>query len=140
MTSRLIGRFVLAAEIGTREAFGDGPLVRYDADVIVPAATRAEVTLLKSLAATFVMLSEPRIALRETEQHVVDDLVAAYLEDPIGRLDPGLRADFDEAPDDDARLRVVVDQVASLSDVRAWTLHARWCDPGLSEAAPRLGI
>lgn len=139
MTSRLIGRFVAAAEIGTREAFGAGPLVRYDADVIVPAPTRAEVTLLKSLAATYVMLSEPRVALRQTEQEVVRDLVAAYLKDPLVRLDPGMRTDFDAAPDDDARLRVVVDQVASLSDVRAWTLHRRWCDPGLSEATPRLG-
>ena len=139
MTSRLIGRFVLAAQIGTRERFGDGPLVRYDADVIVPAQTRAEVTLLKSLAASFVMLSEPRVALRETEQHVVADLVAAYLADPQGRLDAGLRADFEEAVDDADRLRVVVDQVASLSDVRAWTLHGRWCDPSLSAATPRLG-
>ncbi|MDO5711254.1 MAG: deoxyguanosinetriphosphate triphosphohydrolase [Micrococcales bacterium] len=127
MTSRLIGRFVLAAHVGTRQEYGACPLVRYDADVLVPAPTRAECTLLKALAAHFVMLSGPRIALRKTEQDVVRDLVAAYRAAPEARLDAGLRADFDEASDDDARLRVVIDQVASLSDVRAWSLHERWC-------------
>ncbi len=127
MTSRLIGRFVLAAHLGTRQAYGDGPLIRYDAQVLVPRATRAECNLLKALAAHFVMLSASRIALRETEQEVIRDLVRAYRTDPGRRLDPALRADFDAAADDDARLRVIIDQVASLSDVRAWSLHRRWC-------------
>ena len=34
-------------------------------------------------------------------------------------LDPDLRADFEAADDDAARLRVVVDQVASLTDISA---------------------
>jgi dGTPase len=38
---------------------------------------------------------------------------------------PVLRADFDAASDDAARLRVVVDQVASLTDASALVWHAR---------------
>ena len=38
-----------------------------------------------------------------------------------------LRADWEAAAGDAAALRVLVDQVASLTDVRALTLHRRWC-------------
>lgn len=127
MTSRLIGRFVTAAEAATRAAHGPRPLNRYAADLIVPAQAVAEVVLLKALAAHFVMLSPARQAVRRAEQDVVADLVAAFAAYPAQRLDPPLALDHEEAPDDAARLRVVVDQVASLTDVRAWSLHGRWC-------------
>jgi dGTPase len=37
------------------------------------------------------------------------------------------QADFAAAADDDTRLRVVVDQVASLTDASALAWHARLC-------------
>ncbi|WP_226346079.1 deoxyguanosinetriphosphate triphosphohydrolase [Agilicoccus flavus] len=129
MTSRLIGRFVLAAEQATLAAFGPGPHTRYDADVVVPAEARAECAVLKALAAHFVMRSPDRVDLMERERGVVADLVAAFLARPE-RLDVPLAADLaaaQAAGDDAARRRVVLDQVASLSDVRALTLHRRWC-------------
>ena len=42
MTSRLIGRFVLAVEEATRATYGPGPLTRYAADLVVPVGVRAE--------------------------------------------------------------------------------------------------
>ncbi|HEV7194453.1 MAG TPA: deoxyguanosinetriphosphate triphosphohydrolase, partial [Pedococcus sp.] len=57
---------------------------------------------------------------------VVRDLVTAYHEDPIHRLDPDLLGDWKAADSDGAALRVVVDQVASLTDIRALLLHERW--------------
>jgi dGTPase len=42
-------------------------------------------------------------------------------------LDPPFRADFAGAPDDAGRLRVVVDQVASLTDSSAVEWHRRLC-------------
>ena len=61
MTSQLIGRFCSAVSSATLQAAGTGPLHRYDADLVIPEATRAEIKLLKGIAATYMM------APRETE-------------------------------------------------------------------------
>jgi dGTPase len=51
--------------------------------------------------------------------------VTAYVEDPVGRLDPDLLEDWKSAESDAAALRVVVDQVASLTDASALAWHVR---------------
>ena len=127
MTSRLIGRFVLAVEVATRERHGSGSLTRYDADLVVPDDTRAECAVLKAVAAHFVMHAQERVTVMAGQRQVVRSLVEAYQADPPGRLDPDLLADWKAAGSDAEALRVVVDQVASLSDVRALALHERWC-------------
>ena len=43
----------------------------------------------------------------------------------VGHLDPSFVDDWEAATDDGARLRVVIDQVASLTDASAAALHAR---------------
>jgi dGTPase len=53
--------------------------------------------------------------------------VDAYRARPQERLDPLHRGDFLCAADDGAALRVIIDQVASLSDPRAKVLHQSWC-------------
>ena len=127
MTSRLIGRFVLAVEVATRERHGHGALTRYAADLVVPDDTRAECAVLKAVAAHFVMHAQERVTVMAGQRQVVRSLVEAYQADPPGRLDPDLLADWKAADSDAAALRLIVDQVASLTDVRALALHARWC-------------
>ena len=127
MTSRLIGRFVLAVERATRERHGDGPLTRYAADLVVPDEARAECSVLKAVAAHFVMYAEERVELMADQRGVVQDLVSAYQQAPGERLDPDLLPDWKAAGSDADALRVIVDQVASLTDVRAMNLHRRWC-------------
>ena len=127
MTSRLIGRFVLAVEVATRERHGAGDLTRYAADLVVPDVTRAECAVLKAVAAHFVMYAEERVEVMAGQRAVVKDLVTAYRDAPEERLDPDLLVDWKAADSDAAALRVVIDQVASLTDVRALTLHRRWC-------------
>jgi dGTPase len=121
LTSRLIGRFLLAVELATRERHGEGALTRFAADLVVPDDARAECSLLKAVAAHYVMHTHERRSLLGRQEEVVETLVAAYRRRPE-RLDPDLAADHAAAPDDAARLRVVVDQVASLTDARAVTL------------------
>lgn len=125
MTSRLIGRFVLASEHATRERFGQGPLVRYAARLVVPDATRAECAVLKAVAAHFVMYADERRGQLSRQRDLVTALVAAYRERPE-RLDVERQADFAAAESDGARLRVIADQVASLSDLRAWSIGRAW--------------
>ncbi|RNI20478.1 deoxyguanosinetriphosphate triphosphohydrolase [Flexivirga caeni] len=125
MTSRLIGRFVAAAEQATRDKYGDGPLTRYSADVVIPADVLAECVMLKAVAAHFVMRTEARRLLQEEQRRIVETLFSIYQEHP-DRLDPMLAEDYSAAPDDAAALRVVVDQIASLTDHRARALAESW--------------
>lgn len=124
MTSRFIGHFVHTVEVATRERHGQGPLTRYAADLVVPDHIRAQAAVLKAIAAHFVMFSDERRAVMETEREVVTTLVAAFTADPT-RLDPVHREVFEEAArrgDDAAVMRAIIDQVASLSDARALAL------------------
>ena len=75
MTSRLISRFVLSVERATREKHGDGPLTRYDAHLVVPDEVRAEASVLKALAAHFVMFAEERVGIMAHQREVVAQLV-----------------------------------------------------------------
>ncbi|GAA5023648.1 deoxyguanosinetriphosphate triphosphohydrolase [Terrabacter aeriphilus] len=127
MTSRLIGHFVLVVEQATRERHGTGTLCRFGADLVVPDGTRAECAVLKAVANHFVMTTDERLAVMSQQREVVRALVEAFAAAPDERLDVAFRADHDAAADDGERLRVVVDQVASLTDVRALALHTRWC-------------
>jgi dGTPase len=92
----------------------------------VPDQTRAECAVLKAVAAHFVMNAQERIDVMAAQREVVRDLVQGYLDDPVTRLDPDLLADWKAADSDATALRVVVDQVASLTDVRALHLHEAW--------------
>lgn len=125
MTSRLIGRFVRTVEDSTRARHGQGVLTRYAADLVVPDPVRAETAVLKAVAAFFVMRSDERRDLMERQREIVADLVHHYRDHPQA-LDPlhfqGL-SEARGAGDEAAALRAVIDQVASLSDVRAHAVH-----------------
>jgi dGTPase len=125
LTSGFIGRFCRAAEQATRERHGPGPLGRYDADLVVPARTRGECALLKAVAARYVMGRPGVVAAQDRERALLDELVIRLLESAPKHLEPARAQDWRAAPDDAARLRVVVDQVASLTDAAAAALHAR---------------
>jgi dGTPase len=122
LTSTLIGRFVSAAMLATVERWGSGPLVRYSAALEVPPATKDEIAVLKSIAAHYVMRAEDRTADLDRERALLHGLVDVLVTSDGRDLAPDLRADFDTAPDDAGRLRVVIDQVASLTDhsAAAW--------------------
>lgn len=128
MTSRLIGHFVHTVETATRDRHGPGPLSRYDAGLVVSDRVRAQASVLKGAAAHFVMLSDERRVVMERQREIVTGLHAVYGSDPR-RLDPIHAAAYDEAnqaSDEVAAGRAMVDQVASLSDTRAHALFASW--------------
>ena len=127
LTSQLIGRFCTAAETATRERFGDGRLTRYAADLVVPREQRLEVAVLKAVANRWVMPRAGAESVSVGQRELVHELVSAIRLTAPGSLDPVMRAAFDTAPDDAARLRVVVDQVASLTDRSVSTWHTHLC-------------
>lgn len=130
MTSALIGRFASSVEAATRACHGAGPLVRYDADLVVPEAIRYEILALKGIAVHFVMAPREQSPMHDREQRIVTDLVEVMMADAPRAalaLQPVFLEDWMAAADDGARLRVAVDQVASLTDTSALTMHALLC-------------
>ena len=121
LTSALIGRFYATILSATYDAYGTGPLTRFAADLVVPQAILVEIAVLKGVAAHFVMRRDDRVSLLRDQRDLLSALVAA-LSDRPERLEPLFRELFDAAKDDTDRLRIVVDQVASLTDgsARSW--------------------
>ncbi|MBE4737784.1 MULTISPECIES: deoxyguanosinetriphosphate triphosphohydrolase [Streptomyces] len=124
-TSQLIGRFCLAAEGATRQAYGGGPLTRYAAELVVPREARLECAVLKAVADRYVMQRDEQERLRADQRVVVAELAEALTARAPEGLEPQFRALFDAAPDNRARKRVIVDQIASLTDTSARASHAR---------------
>jgi dGTPase len=123
--SQLIGRFILSAEIETRKMHGDKPLTRYGADLEVPLELRIEVGLLKSVTGHY-LINAPVAQERYRKQRIViAELVEMALACSPDFLDLIFLADWNRADTDAARLRVVIDQIASLTDPGAYALHAR---------------
>lgn len=123
LTSDVIGRFAAAAVRATREKYGSDPLVRYSAQLVVPEETEHEIAVMKGIATAYVMTARDARPHNEQQRHILGVLVEALYED-TSLLDRTFRADLVElGPNDDAaRLRLVVDQVASLTDRSALAL------------------
>mgnify|MGYP003508375963 FL=1 len=125
MASQLIGRFVSSAVDSTRSVHGYGDLGRYSARLEVPIPTQAEIAVLKGMAALYVMAPREHEPLYRYQRRIISDLVGVLCERPASALEPHFLDDYREAENDGARLRVVVDQVASLTDLSAMAWHAR---------------
>ena len=125
LASQLVGRFALAAESATRDQYGDGPLTRYNANLVVPRAQRIEVAILKSIATYYVINAAASQERYADQQIVIKELVEMVLSQAPASLDSFFLDDWTRATNDAEKLRVVVDQVASLTDPGAYALHAK---------------
>ena len=113
--------------------------MRYRADLVVPEAATVEMAVLKGIAAHYVMQADDRVALMMRQRELVSELVEALLAHAPASLDPVFAEDWEAAPDDATRLRVVIDQVASLTDASAVTWHDRLVRQGSGAGSTRLG-
>ena len=136
LTSELIGRFCGSAQEATlAAAHGRFPLTRYAADLVVPRQQRLECALLKGVTAHFVMSRKGVAARQAAERELIAELAAAVRIGAPDTLDPLLRPGYLAADSDRARLRVVVDQIASLTDTSAIAWHDRLCRRPAGERA-----
>ena len=90
-----------------------------------PDGIRVEIALLKGIGMFHVLNSPERQARRAVQRELLTELVEALWATAPRDLDAAFAADFQEAADDDARLRVIIDQVASLTDPSALSWHTR---------------
>jgi dGTPase len=131
LTSELIGRFCRSAQDATLasrpQAARRGQLTRYAADLVVPRQQRLECALLKGVTARYVMSRAGAAASQAREREVVAELAAAVESGAPATLDPVFRPAWAAAGTDTARRRVVVDQIASLTDTSAMAWHRRLC-------------
>jgi dGTPase len=124
-TSQLIGRFVLAAELETRKVHGDGPLSRYSADLEIPREQIVEVDFLKAIAGHYLINAAHSQDRYAKQQLIVSELVEMLRARAPQELDSFFLKSWNEASDEIARMRVIIDQVAALTDPGAYALHAR---------------
>lgn len=129
LTSDLIGRFCGGVQTAMVAEFGAQPFVRFDADLVVPRQTLVEISVLKGVAAHWVMKSDQRREIMGRQRELLAALVEILAARPE-RLDRQFAEDYADADDDAARLRVVIDQVASLTDASAIRWHARLVGSG----------
>ena len=160
LTSELIGRFCVAAQQATLAAASESAphpttvttpstapapaspfshtspighsFTRYAADLVVPRRQRLECALLKAISARYVMNRAGVVAAQARERELLTELAHAIERGAPHTLDPLLRPSWEAAGTDAARRRVIVDQVASLTDTSAIAWHHRLCAPGAS--------
>lgn len=126
-TSHLIGRFSVSAQIATQQKFGDQRLTRYDATLIVPQEVRDEVAVMKSVAVKWVMNRPGADRAYARQREIIAELVHALVLDAGRNLERWLKPTFEEATTDAQRFRVVIDQVASLTDISIEQWHTQFC-------------
>ena len=124
-TSQLIGRFVLAAELETRKVHGDGALMRYSADLVIPREQQVEVDFLKAIAGHYLINAAASQERYAKQQVLIKELVEMLHKHADTNLDSIFAKDWAVATNDTERMRIVIDQIASLTDPGAYALHAR---------------
>jgi dGTPase len=124
LASDLIGRFVSLTTTSSA-ADTDLPMVRYGANLNVPEDVRSEIAVLKGIVSAFLMSHESRRPVYQWQRELLVELAEALLASNGQNLDVYCTAAWSQAKTDIQKKRVVVDQVASLTDQSAITLHNR---------------
>ena len=124
-TSQLIGRFVLAAEVQTRRVHGAAPLSRYSANLEIPREQLVEVDFLKAIAGHYLINASHSQDRYAKQQVIISELVEMLVACAPRELDSIFVKAWNEAADTQTRMRVIIDQVAALTDPGAYVLHAR---------------
>jgi len=123
-TSAAIGRFASSVSTTSREVDSALP-ERYQRALNVPGETRAEIALLKGIVANAVMSHETRQPIYRHQRELLTELLDALWASGDQHLDSVFATDLKKAKTENQQRRVIVDQVAALTDQAAIVLHER---------------
>ncbi|WP_166983708.1 deoxyguanosinetriphosphate triphosphohydrolase [Paramicrobacterium fandaimingii] len=123
-TSSMIGHFARAATEATQTAYPQRSLIRFGAHVEVPHEIASEIAVLKGVVAAFVMSSDARQPIYRQQREILTTLADRIYGSGGEGLDIAFAADWAEATSDAARKRIVIDQIASLTDQGAVARYA----------------
>jgi len=123
LTSDLIGSFVSRTCESILENASRSSLTRYRAGVIIPSKVRSEIAVLKGIVASQVMTSDDRQGYYEDQRTLLIKLAETLLASGGSHLDSVSSEAWRNANSDEQRKRVIVDQVASLTDPIAVAMH-----------------
>ncbi|WP_342318200.1 deoxyguanosinetriphosphate triphosphohydrolase [Corynebacterium mayonis] len=130
LTSELVGRYVgavatatLSEESNSREALlseenPTGALGRQFGRLIIPAAAEAEVRLLKTVAVLYVMDNPAHLARQDRQRDRIYRVYEYMRSGAPGTLDTIYQQWWAMAHNDAQRERVIVDQIASMTESR----------------------
>lgn len=125
LASDLIGSFVSRTCESILENASKSKLTRYRAGVIIPSKVRSEIAVLKGVVAFSVMTHGDRQPYYESQRELLIELSERLLELNGAELDPIALEAWNSASSESAKKRVIVDQVASLTDPAAIAMHQR---------------
>ena len=125
LTSALIGSLVSRTVEEIREAAITDSIVRFGAILVIPFEVQAEISVLKGIVSAFLMSSEARRPFYEWQRGLLTELADALLASNGANLDAYSSLAWHTAGDEAERHRVIVDQIACLTDQSALTLHHR---------------
>ena len=118
MTSHLIGKFTEEIEQATKAGNKAENFTRYNANLIVPLDTKAQIAVLKAVVNLFVMQRKGAAENYAKEQDLILNIVVGLQNNPQ-KLDPQFKHQFENAGSSKEAKRAVIDQVASLTDSSA---------------------
>lgn len=125
LASDLIGRFVSQTISSIVDASPVESMARFGAGISVPAQVKAEIAVLKGIVSAFLMSHESRRPIYQWQRELLNELAEALLAANGENLDAYCSTAWASATSEEQRRRVIVDQIASLTDQSAITLHNR---------------
>jgi len=123
LTSSVIGSFVSRTTSATFQANADSLFARYAADVVVPLEVEAEIAIFKGLASYFLMSLNDRVSFYEDQRTLLKELADVLLASNGKHLDGYSLEAWNKAKTDAQQHRVIVDQIAVLTDAAAQKMH-----------------
>ena len=131
LTSAMIGAFVGRVTDATLSNASSVKLTRYRANVVETPEVLAEISVLKGLVSVFLMSHESRRPFYEWQRAILKELADALLNREGVGLDQVCQSAWMLAQTDIERKRVIVDQVALLTDQSALAMHDKLVTRGL---------